>query len=112
MPEPEVGLSTQQERLDTAIQDLNEERPRPVLGGRTAREVLTRDRIDLPDRQRLRREVEQMERQWLARACSRAEKRSARRRATEEVLLACGFMKRIGDVSREFWKTKGTLLHG
>ena len=32
------------ERLDLAQQDLNEERPRPVLGGRTAREVFEEER--------------------------------------------------------------------
>ncbi len=35
---------TLRQRLDEIIHDLNEERPRPVLGGRTAREVFTRTR--------------------------------------------------------------------
>jgi hypothetical protein len=38
------------ERLDAAFHNLNEVRPRPVLRGRTAREVFEQDRVVLPDR--------------------------------------------------------------
>ena len=39
------------DRLDVTVNDLNEERPRPVLGGRTAREAYMDSRSSLPDRQ-------------------------------------------------------------
>jgi hypothetical protein len=91
-----------QDHVDEAITDLNEDRPRPVLDGRTAREVFTDDRIQLSDRQQLREEVEKTERQLLAGARSRAEAQSARRRAIEEVLLSYSLMKEMGDVSRNY----------
>jgi hypothetical protein len=90
------------QRLDRTIQDLNIDRPRPMLGGRTAAEVYADDRIELPDRRKFRKEVEIAERRWLARARSRAEENSARRRAIEEVLLAYKFMNLSGDVSRNY----------
>lgn len=88
--------------VDAAMWDLNEDRPRPVLGGRTAREVFSGDRIQLPDRQRLRKEVDQAEQRLAAEARSRSEQRSARRRAVEEVLWRYGLMKRMGDVSHNY----------
>jgi transposase InsO family protein len=91
---------TLRERLVKTIHDLNEERPRPVLGGRTAREVFTEDIIKLQDRQRFRKEVDQTEQRLFATARSRSEQRSARRRAIEEVLLRYSLMKESGDVSR------------
>jgi hypothetical protein len=91
-----------QDHVEEAITDLNADRPRPVLDGRTAREVFTDDRIQLPDRQQLREEVQKAEWQLLARARSRAEVQSARRRAIEEVLLSYSLMKEIGDVSRNY----------
>ncbi len=91
-----------QDHVDETIRDLNEVRPRPVLDGRTAREVFTDHRIQLPDRQQLREEVERTERQLLAGARSRAEVQSARRRAIEEVLLSYNLMKEMGDVSRNY----------
>jgi len=90
------------QRLDRTIEDLNIDRPRPMLAGRTAAEVFADDRIELPDRRKFRKEVEIAERRWLARARSRAEENSARRRAIEEVLLAYKFMILSGDVSRDY----------
>ena len=84
------------------MRDLNERRPRPVLGGRTAREVFEQDRIPLPDRQDFRKEVDRTERRLHVAATTRAERDAARRRAVEQVLLAYGLMKEIGDVSRNF----------
>jgi transposase InsO family protein len=46
------------ERLEAAIEDLNEERPRPVLGGHTAREAYEEDRRALPDRAAFIEEVD------------------------------------------------------
>ncbi|UCG50420.1 MAG: hypothetical protein JSW58_09400, partial [Candidatus Latescibacterota bacterium] len=93
---------TLRQRLDETIHDLNEERPRPVLGGRTAREVFTQDNVKLPDRWRLRKEVDRTEERLLTIARSRSEQRSARRRAIEEVLLRYCLMKESGDVSRNY----------
>jgi transposase InsO family protein len=93
---------TLRERLDEAIQDLNEERPRPVLGGHTAREVFTQNNIKLTDRQCFRKEVDRTEQRLLATARSRWERRSARRRAIEGVLLRYSLMKESGDVSRNY----------
>ena len=45
-------VSSLTERIEMSLQDLNEDRPRPVLGGRTAREVFEQNRIPLPDRRR------------------------------------------------------------
>jgi len=90
------------DRIDEAIHDLNEERPRPVLGGRTAREVYEQDRVALPSRWKLNREVDREEQKLLAEASSRAEQDSARRRAVEQVLLAYGLMKELGDVSTNY----------
>lgn len=90
------------QRLDESLQDLNEERPRPVLGGRTAREVFTQDNIKLPDRRQFSKEVGRTEQRLLTIARSRSEQRSARRRAIEEVLLRYSLMKESGDVSRNY----------
>lgn len=90
---------TLRERLEETIRDLNDERPRPMLGGRTAREVFEQDRVALPGRDALRKEVELTEAWMLAEARSRCEVDSARRRAVEHVLLAHGLMKETGDVS-------------
>ena len=99
---------TLRQRLDEAILDLNVDRPRPVLNGRTALEVFTHDRIELPDRQRFRKEVEQAEQRWLDRARSRTERDRARRRAIEEVLLTYKLMNVSGDVSRNYDAETGT----
>ena len=99
---------TLRQRLDEAVHDLNEERPRPVLGGRTAREVFTQDNIELPDRRQFSKEVERTEQHLFATARSRSEQRSARRRAIEEVLLRYSLMKESGDVSRNYEEKNGT----
>jgi transposase InsO family protein len=93
------GSSTLRGRIAAAIQDLNEDRPRPVLGGRTAREAYERDRIPLPDRKTFMDKIDRIEFKLLETATSRAEKDSARRRAVEHVLLDYGLMKTMVDVS-------------
>jgi transposase InsO family protein len=90
------------ERLDAALHDLNEDRPRPVLGGRTAREVYEHDRVALPDRRLLMKEVDREEEKLLAAATCRAEVDKTRRRAVEHVLLVYGLMKEMGDVSTNY----------
>ncbi len=99
---------TLRQRLDEAVHDLNEERPRPVLGGRTAREVFTQDNIELPDRRQFSKEVERTEQRLFAIARSRSKQRSTRRRAIEEVLLRYSLMKEPGDVSRNYEEKNGT----
>jgi hypothetical protein len=91
--------STLRQRIDAAVHDLNEDRPRPVLGGRTARDAFEQDRIPLPERQEFRKEVDRTERQLHDAATTRADRDAARRRAVEHVLLAHGLMKETGDVS-------------
>jgi transposase InsO family protein len=94
--------STLRQRIDKAIRDLNHDRPRPVLGGRTAREVFRQDRIRLPDRRQFMKEVDRVESELHEAATTRAQRDAARRRAVEQVLLAYGLMKETGDVSHNF----------
>ncbi len=61
------------ERINITMHDLNEERPRPVLGGRTALEVFEQDRISLPNRKRFKMEVETRQVELEALAGSRKE---------------------------------------
>lgn len=100
--------STLRQRIDTAVHDLNRDRPRPVLGGRTAAEALRQDRIRLPDRRAFIREVDRTAQELHDAATTRAERDAARRRAVEQVLLAYGLMKEIGDVSQNFEAAGGT----
>ena len=87
------------ERLAKAIGDLNEQRPRPVLCGRTAREVFTTKTTMLPDRKTFRKEVGDLEKTLLGEACSRRARAAARRRAVEAVLLRYGLFKEMVDIS-------------
>ena len=91
--------STLEYRVETAIHDLNEERPRPVLGGRTAREVFEVKRRPLPDRHKFYKEVMKAERIMLSESCTRKQKEDVRRKAVELVLLRQGLMREITDVS-------------
>jgi len=86
-------------RISAAIHDLNEERPRPVLGGKTAREVFEGDRTTLPDRRIFYKNVQRLEEAFIGDSPSRKQIRYARRRAVELVLLRQGLMKEITDVS-------------
>ena len=87
------------ERLAEAIVDLNEQRPRPVLRGRTAREVFEGDSRMLPDRKTFRKEVRETEKTLLREACSRRGQATARRKAVEAVLLRYGLFKEMVDMS-------------
>jgi len=91
--------STLQCRIEAAIHDLNEERPRPVLGGRTSREVFEDRHRPFPDRHKFYNKVIKAERMILSESCTRKQKDDARRRAVEFVLLRQGLMKEITDVS-------------
>ena len=87
------------DRLSATMNDLNEERPRPVLGGRTANETYERGRTTLPDRSTFVAEVKDTERSLHAAATSRRERNSAHRRAVEKVLMRHGLVRIEGDVS-------------
>ncbi len=94
-----VGSSLS-DRLNATMQDLNEDRPRPVLGGRTASETYERGRRPLPGRAAFIAKVEETERSLREAATSRREQNSAHRRAVEKVLIRHGLMNIEGDVSR------------
>jgi hypothetical protein len=87
------------ERLAKAIHDLNDQRPRPMLGGRTAREVFAGDSSMIPERKTFRKEVRETEKALLGEACSRRGQAAARRKAVEAVLLGYGLFKEMVDMS-------------
>jgi hypothetical protein len=99
---------TLSDRLDATIKDLNEDRPRPMLGGRTAREAYEAGRGPLPDRAELRKEVELQENRLMSLATCRRQVRGARRRAVEVVLSRHGLLRETGDVSRDFSSDRAT----
>jgi len=89
------------ERIDLSIDDLNDHRPRPVLSGRTAREVYEQDQIELPDREGFRREIDRRRQELEEEATSRHERDRASRRAIEGVLSRYGLVKWRGGVSTD-----------
>lgn len=89
-------------QIGLAMTDLNEERPRPVLGGRTAREAYNEGLRTLPGRQEVREAVDREEAILRQSARSRKEEKSAHRRAVEMVLLSYGLMEIEGEVSHDF----------
>jgi transposase InsO family protein len=96
-------------RIDITMQDLNEERPRPVLGGRTAREVYEKGNILSIRHRNFITEVERRERELAKDATSRQQLKAARRLAVEQMLLGYGLLKIEGDVSLDFtseWRTE------
>jgi transposase InsO family protein len=90
------------ERINITMHDLNEERPRPVLGGRTAREVFEQDRIALPNRKRFKMEVETRQVELEAQAGSKKEIQAARRKAVIEVLMRYNLLNWRGDMSTNY----------
>lgn len=90
------------ERIANTIHDLNEERPRPVLGGRTAGEVFHQDRRGLPTREQFHQEVNRTETRLREEATTRRQQDHARRRAVEEVLLRHRLLEIRADVSTDF----------
>jgi hypothetical protein len=95
------------ERIDITMRDLNDERPRPVLGGRTALEVFEQDRKSLPNRKRFKMEVETRQFALEALAGSRKEIQAARRKDVIEVLMRYNLLNWRGDMStnlqRQVW---------
>jgi len=102
---PEGSLES---RIDAAIEDLNDHRPRPVLGGRTAQEVYRQQRRNLPDRERFRQDVDRREQLLLKEATTRAEQGCARRKAVEQVLISYRLLSYGADVSTDFRAETGT----
>jgi transposase InsO family protein len=90
------------ERICVTMKDLNEDRPRPVLGGRTAQVVYGEGLAPLIDRRTFKNTVELKEEALLSEAATRNEKRAARRMAVEEALLRYGLMEIEGNVSHDF----------
>jgi len=105
----EYGLAGDLERrLGRAVEDLNQ-RPRPVLGGWTAREVFHDvGGQALPDRREFRRRAQNRERELVCQAASRKDRDAARRRAVEDVLCAYGLMEWTGNVSTDSKAATGT----
>jgi len=102
-----VGTSLNQ-RIRITMRDLNDERPRPVLSGRTAGEVFQLERRLLPDRKRFRMEVETRQLEFESQAGSRHEFLAARRKAVIQVLSRYKLLKWRGDVSTNFKRQSGT----
>jgi len=100
--------NTLEERIDLAIHDIDVDRPRPVLGGRTATEVFEQDRVPLPDRCRFKMEVETRQLELEADAGTRTEIAAARRRAVMEVLSKYELLMWKGNVSTDSQSGTGT----
>ncbi len=95
-------------RLDVTIKDLNEDRPRPVLGGRTARAAYREGNVPLPDRRKFQEAIDQEELDLLLASRTRRDLDSARRRAIENVLLRYGLMEVVGKVSHDLSSGRAT----
>ena len=93
-------------RIHLAMTDLNDERPRPVLGGRTAREVHEPAR-GLPDRHDFRDRVAARRAHLIAGTTTRTERRRAERRAVEDVLAWYGLIEWKTDVSTHSESRRG-----
>lgn len=96
------------ERIDITMHDLNDERPRPVLGGRTAIEVFEQDRISLPNHKRFKMEVETRQIELEAQAGSRKEIQAAKRKAVVEVLMRYNLLNWEGGMSTNYQRQCGT----
>jgi transposase InsO family protein len=88
-----------QQQIGLAIKDLNEDRPRPVLKGKTAKEVFEQRSIRLPSRKQFRIRVQTRQIELEEKARDRRELHAARRRAVQEVLLHYDLLKWKGDAS-------------
>ena len=97
-----------EKRIEAAVHDLNEERPRPVLGGKTAREVFKSKCVTLPDRRKFYEEAKILQTAFASSSCSRRQEEDAGRKATERVLLRYGLMKEITDMSTYLKSKTGT----
>jgi transposase len=104
----EVVKGALKARICVTMKDLNEDRPRPVLDGMTAKEAYGEGMSSLPDRRLFKKTVESEEKTLLLKATSRDDVRKARRRAIEQALLCYGLMEIEGNVSHDFLLEVGT----
>jgi hypothetical protein len=88
-------VSSLLERIEITMQDLNDERPRSMLGGQTAREVFIQQQRSLPNR----REVDSLQAEIKAQAGSRKEVENARRNAIIALLSRYNLIQWKGEVS-------------
>ncbi len=95
-------------RIGATMKDLNDDRPRPVLDGRTAIDAYNEGLNQLPNRQLFRASVASKEQELLASATSRSEARKAHRKAIEQALWSYGLMSIEGKVSYDFLLEVGT----
>jgi transposase InsO family protein len=102
------GMSGLKDRIVAAVHDLNEERPRPMLGGKTAHEAYENGKTTLPDRFSFRKIVQRVEEGLMAQSCTRKDRDDSRRKAVELVLWRQGFIKESTDVSTYFLSERVT----
>ena len=95
-------------RIRVTMKDLNKDRPRPVLGGRTATEAYREGLAQLPDRRLFREDVASRKEKLLSLAKSRDEVRKACRMAIEQTLWGYGLMEIEGNVSHDLLLEVGT----
>ena len=95
-------------RIRVTMKDLNKDRPRPVLGGRTATEAYREGLAQLPDRRLFREDVASRKEKLLSLAKSRDEVRKAHRQAIEQTLWCYGLMEIEGNVSHDLLLEVGT----
>jgi len=88
----DLRSGTLHSRIEAAIEDLNDHRRRPMLGGHTAHEVYSQLRRNLPQRERFCQDVDRREQQLLKKATTRAEQDCARRKAVDQVLIRYGLL--------------------
>ena len=94
------GIGTDLEAcIAVTMIDLDEERPRPVLNGQTAREAYKSNNRALPNRQRFKLEVQTKQAELEAAAGSRIEIHAARRTAVIAVLSRYGLIDWRADMS-------------
>lgn len=74
------------DRIEMSIHDLNRDRPRPVLNGKTAQEVFKNTRIRLPDRRLFKMQVDTRQAELIAKSQTKKEVESTRRKAVIDVL--------------------------
>lgn len=88
-------------RIQRAIAEPRDDRLRPVLGGRTGREVYRQQHPPL-GRRRLRCEVDKREQEIVIQSASRRGRDRALPRAAEDVLSPYALVEWTGDVSHSF----------
>jgi len=99
---------TLKERIKMTFNDLNETRPRPVLKGRTAKEVFESRNIPLPNHQRFKMDVQTKQIELEEKSKTELQKKTARRKVVEQVLLDYKLLIWKGDMSTNLTAKSGT----